>query len=225
MDNNTDIIEFFETLITDTLDADAEMVLLNQADAVIRAIRPWEILKSEDSTKSRSSGDTFQTAKVQPTDFHRPHKIYIGDNQLPPLKRIRFEDRRKFQNAAGYYCIDFKNGNLYITNGTWTGVIYNTYIYKPLRLALSADATHLNAPVFPSDYYPYYAYKMAEIYMGGIDEDDRSIAAVPQWVKTAKEIWEAMVTWDAELKENDLLQETYQDSESLPVIDLGRLGL
>lgn len=225
MENNTDIIEFFETLITDTLDADAEMVLLNQADAVIRATRPWEILKSEDSSKTRTSGDTYLTAKAQPSDFHRPYKIYVGDNQLPALKRIRFEDRRKFQNAAGYYYIDNKNGNLYITNGTWAGTIYNNYIYKPLKLALIADSTHLDTPVFPDDYFPIYAYKMAEIYMGGIDEDDRSVAAVPQWVRTYRELWDAMVTWDAELKENDLLQEQYQDSESLPVVDLGRMGL
>lgn len=222
MENNADIIAFFETLISDTLDVDAEYALLNQADAVIRATRPWEILKVEDSSKTRVSGETYLTAKALPTDFHRPYKVFIGESQLPGLKRIRFEDRRRYQNSPGYYYIDYKNGNMYITNGTWAGTIYNNYIYKPLKLAKTADTAHLDTPVFPSDYFPIYAYKMAEITMGGIDEDDRSLQSVPQWVRTYRELWDGMVTWDAELKENDLTQEQYQDDVG-GVVDLGLL--
>lgn len=222
MENNQDIIEFFETLITDTLDETAEYVLLNQADVLIRKARPWEILKSEDSSKTRVSGETFLTPKALPSDFDRPYKVFVGDAQLPGLKRLRMEDKRKYQFSAGYYFIDFKNGNLYITNGTWAGTIYNNYIYKPLPLAKTGDATHLDTPVF-TDFLPIYAYKMAEIYMGGIDEDDRSLQAVPQWVRSYRELWDSMIAWDAELKENDLKQEQYQDDNGDQIIDFGRL--
>lgn len=216
MQTTTDILDFFETLITDTLDATAKLVLLNQADAIIRATRPWEILKAEDSTKSRSSGDTYLTSKVLPSDFHRPYKLYIGDSVQPPLKRIRFEDRRRFQNSPGFYAIDFKNNLYYITGGSLSGVIYNQYIYKPPVITTSVT------PVFPSDYWPIYAYCMAKIFMGGIDNDDRSLASVPEWISDKRELWDAMVSWDAELKENDLYQQQYQDSEPQP-IDLGLL--
>lgn len=214
MQTTQDIIDFFETLVTDTLDSVAVLVLINQADAIIRATRPWEILKSEDASKSRSSGDTFLTAKTLPTDFHRPYKFYVGDSQRRPLKRIKFEDRRKFKDSPGFYYIDYKTGNYYITNGTQEGTIYNNYIYKPVAITLSTT------PVFPSDYWPIYAYCMSKIFMGGIDNDDRSLASVPEWISDKRELWDAMVTWDAELKENDLYQDQYQDSDPLPV-DVG----
>lgn len=223
METNEDIIEFFETLVNDTLDEDAEYVLLNQADVIIRKERPWEVLKVEDDSSVRSSGETFLNTKNLPIDFDRPYKVFVGDSQLPGLKRLRNEDKRKFRNSAGFYFIDYKNRTIAISSGTQAGVIYNNYIYKPLPLAKDGDAAHLDRPVF-TDFLPIYAYKMAEIFMGGIDEDDRSVAAVPQWFRSYKELWNAMINWDSELKENDLLQQQYQDDQADQVVDLGLLG-
>lgn len=222
MENNQDIIEFFETLISDTMDETAEYALLNQVDTIIRKTRPWEILKSEDASKTRVSGETFLNSKVLPVDFDRPYKMFVGDTQLPGLKRLRNEDKRKFRNSSGFYFIDYKNRTYSISSGTQAGTIYNNYIYKPFPLAKDADATHLDTPVF-TDFLHIYAYKMAEVNMGGIDEDDRSLQSVPQWVRSYRELWDAMIAWDAELKENDLYQQQYQDDPGDQIIDLGLL--
>lgn len=222
MQDNGDIIEYFNELTQDALDEDTAYRLLNQVDALIRNVRPWEILKKLDETKTRSSGDSYTTAKTLPSDFSKPHKLLVGVGQ-GALKRVPFDEQHIYRNVPGAYFIDFKNGTYYIANGTWTGTIYNYYIYKPARLTSDGASSTLTSPVFPSDFWPYYAIKMAEVFMGGIDQDERSLQSVPQFIRTGKELWDAMIAWDADLKENDLLQRGYREDSAEPIIDLGRL--
>lgn len=214
--NGAEIITFFETLVKDEeLDIVAKYQLLNQADAQIRMWRPWEILKSVDSTKSRSAGEDYTNTKSLPSSFHRPLRLKVGTGHRP-LKRVKFENLLEYKDVAGIYAIDFKNAVYAITGTTWTGTIYFWHFYKPD--AIDADSE----PVFPDDYHPIYAYHMAEIWMGGIDQDERSLAAVPQWVKQYAVLKMAMFDWDDELKQNDVMSQSYADEE-LPDLELGRL--
>ncbi len=222
MDNNPDIIEFYETLIDDSPDTVSEYVLLNQADAQLRILRPWEILKKLDVTQTRVGGESYLTAKTLPSDFHRPNKLVIGTGQ-PALKRIRFEEQHVYKTAPGLYFIDFANGQYYITDGTWPGTIYNYYFFNPGKLtADGANSTRIT-PIWPSDYWPMLAYKMAEIQMGGIDFDQIAAGSLPTWVRTYKDLLDGMTNWDAELKDNDILPRGYADDDSVPVMDLGLL--
>lgn len=219
--NGDEIIAFFRTLVTDEeLDDDNALILLNQADAVIRQKRPWEILKKLHSAHTRSSGEDYTSTKALPSGtnatFHRPWKLKVGIGQRP-LKRIPFEMLLEYKDVAGIYAIDFANSVYAITGPTWTGTIYHWYLYKPDAITLTTN------PVFPEDYHPIYGYTMAEIFMGGIDQDERSLASLPQWVKQYRSLWDSMVDWDAELKENDMLNRGYADDD-LPQLDIGRLG-
>lgn len=223
MDNNADIVDFFNTLVDDSPDPVAVYALLNQADAQIRAMRPWEILKVTDSSKTRIQGDSIATPKALPTDFDRPHRVFIGENQVPPLRRVANEDKRILGKSAGVYFLDYKNGQMYIGEGTWYGTIYHTYLYRPLKLADTSDATHLDTSVWPSDFFPILAYKMAEIQMGGIDFDQIAAGSLPTWTRTYKDLLDAMVNWDASLKDDG---DVYRvgSNEDLPRPDLGLLG-
>lgn len=222
MQNNTEIIDFFHTLVSDEYDTDAEYNLLRQADALIRRSRPWEILKKLDSSQTRSAGETFSNTKSLPSDFDRPNKVFVGESQRHPLKRVRLEESQVFKDLSRFYLIDYRSGTFAISNGTHAGTIYFNYIYKPARLTADGSGSTLTAPVFPDDYYSIYAYKMAEIAMGGIDEDDRSVAAVPQWVRSYRELWDAMISWDADLKdEGDVYRS--EGSGDIPPVDLGLL--
>lgn len=213
----SEIITLFYTLVSDEeLDTTAAYQLLNQADAVLRQKRPWEILKKRNTSLTRTSGEDWTSSKALPSDFHRPWKLKVGIGQKP-LKRIPYDMLQEYKDIAGIYAIDYANNVYYITGPTWTGTIYNHYLYKPDTLV------EAGTPVFPADYHPIYAYTMAEIWMGGIDQDERSIAAVPQWQKQHKALWEAMTDWDAELKEIDLLPRGYADDD-LPELDIGRLS-
>lgn len=216
METNADIIDFFETLVSDSSDVDSEYILLNQADAIIRRLRPWEILKKLDSSKTRVDGEDFSSTKTLPADFDRPNKVFVGTLQRPPLKRVRFEDQQMYLHTAGLYLLDYKNQTLAISSATWTGTIYNHYLYKPDKLIAT------NTPVFPDDFWPIYAYAMAEIQMGGIDEDDRSVAAVPMWTRTQQKLWDAMISWDADLKDEGDVYRT-EGNGDLPPYDLGLL--
>lgn len=223
MDNNGDIIDFFETLVDDSPDPVSEYVLLNQADAEIRQMRPWEILKTLDSTKTRIAGDTADSAKALPTNFDRPHRVFVGENQTSPLRRVSHQSKKSYAFVAGAYFIDYKNGQLYISGGTQLGTIYNHYLYRPLSLAETADASHLDAPVFPSDFWPVYAYKMAEIQMGGIDFDQIASGSLPTWARAYQRLLDAMTNWDASLKDDgDVLRDTGLEQD-LPRPDLGLL--
>ena len=218
-----EIITLFQTLVTDEeLDSVSSYQLLNQADAQLRMKRPWEILKKLNSSLTRSSGEDYTTTKALPSDFHRPWKLKVGVGQKP-LKRINFDMLLEYKDVSGIYAIDYRNSTYAITGPTWAGTIYNWYLYKPARLTSDGAGSTLTTPVFPEDYHPIFAYMMAEIWMGGIDQDERSVAAVPQWIKQYKELWDAMVNWDAELKENDMLPRGYADDD-LPELEIGRLG-
>ena len=221
MTDSQDIIDFFHTLVDDELDSVYVATLLNQADAVIRHLRPWEILKALDTSKTRVEGEDFDSTKALPTDFDRPHLLYVGTLQRPPLKRVRLEEKQMFLNTAGLYLINYKNSTFSISSATWAGTIYQHYFYKPPVL-VGGTVAPVN-PVFPSDFWPLWAYAMAEIQSGGTDQDERSLQAVPQWLRTQSKLWEAMTNWDADLKDEGNVYRPGSD-ESLPPLDLGLLG-
>lgn len=218
MTQTSDIIDLFETLVDDTgVDSVTQLTLLNQADAQIRRVRPWEILKALDSSKTRVAGETFANTKALPDDFDRPNKIFVGDNQLPPLMRVRLEEQQMYKNTAGVYMLDYKNKTLAITGPTQAGVIYNHYLYKPPQISLTVT------PVFPDDFWPVYAYRMADIQMGGIDFDFIASQSSNKWASEFRTLWDAMVSWDADLKDDGDLLRSAGNDQPWPV-DLGLLG-
>lgn len=206
----------FETIVTDTLDSTQEYNLLQQAEGMIENARPWSILTKLDQSQSRGAGDTYLTTKSLPSDFRKPQKLQVGTDQFE-YKRIMFEERINFRNVPYYYYIDFVNALFALTGaGGATGTINMWYTYKPAALATSAIT-----PVWPSEFHPILAYKMAEIFQGGIDSDSISQNMSVANNRFYQEMWRAMVAWDADLKENDI--EFFGRRDSAPPLDLGRL--
>lgn len=221
---NQEIITAFEGIVSDSLDETLAYQILNMADANIRSMRFWRMLITEDSSKTRSSGETYTSMKAFPSDFHRAKRMDIG-TQMPSLKQVMFEQRHRMKDAAGFYYMDHKNSQYGITNGTWAGTIYLFYQYKPGTLVKeNAGAGDILSPIFPEDYHMIYPFKMAEIFSSGIDADTTSLQLTPQQDKVYRETLAAMENWDNDLAGED----TYYPDESInpfdQIIDLGRLG-
>lgn len=217
----TEIKTFFENLIDDAWDETATLQLMNQADAVIRSEREWEILKKIDASKTASPGDTYLSMKDLPTDFDRAVSIVPLRVNRTPYLPVRFEEREGFRDTPLRWYIDYRARQFALTGGIGSAqTIYLPYIYKPLDLALSADATHLDAPVWPSQFHVILAYKMAEIHSLSIDTDDIAAKQGPQQLRAYRELLNAMQTWDANLKLQGM---NYQAGFDVP--DQGALPL
>src|SRR3989304_1130489 len=97
----------FENIIDDQLDTDFTYQLMNIAKQKIELERDWAWLVVEDSSKTRSSGDTCTTMKAPPTDFLRPLDLFV--ETIGPYTPIPFTRRRAYQYQSLVYYLDYKN--------------------------------------------------------------------------------------------------------------------
>lgn len=188
-----EIIDFFQSIIDDTIDADFALDLVKSADEKIRSERDWEILKKLDTTKTHTAGDIYTSTKALPTDFFAPSR-YIFINRIP-YRPIPFVEREAYRDTPRVYYIDYANA-VYGICGTASSsqTITFPYIYRPTTL------TTASTPVFPSEFHKLWAYEMAALYEAGIDADDTYFRMSAENKLQAKMLWDRLIGWDARLK-------------------------
>ena len=194
----TEILALFEDIIDDSWDEDSAFLLMDSAKVAVEEDRPWEFLKTEDSSKSRAVGDTFASTKALPTNFGRDYKMYVGDSLIEYFP-VPFEERRRYRNLSRRYYIDMVNlvmGFCGVAASAET--IYLQYLKTTTTLTSANKA--LTILTWPTRFHPYLAFKMAEIYFAGIDADDITARMSPKHAQTAKMMYSAMVRWDTALK-------------------------
>lgn len=191
-----EIKSMFERLIDDTVSDDLALDLANTAKDAIETERDWEILLSSDTSNTTTVGNTFETAIALPTDFSNVVDIFVGDyRQLP----IPFEHQRRWKDSQARYFIDYKNNNLYLCGTVSTSeTIYIYYLYETDALTLTTS------PVWPARFHKLIAYKMADIYLSGVDADDLTRQQYVHHKIQADNLYKQMVRYDTELKLNKM---------------------
>lgn len=189
-----ELYDLTTTLLDDSdLDIETFLVLANVAKNRREDMRPWQFLKKLDSSKTASTGDTYQTAKALPSDFRLDYKVMKGEDiELTP---VPFEEQHIYRNSPNGYFIDLASGYYYLT-GTHSAskTIYFFYIKT------TDDITANTSPVWPARFHPIIAYDVAGFVMNGVDADDIYARMAPEQKSTAMALELAMTTWDNALK-------------------------
>jgi len=154
------------------------------------------LLIKEDATNSTTVGNTFETAITLPTDFSNVVSIFVGDYQQLP---IPFEKQRDWKDIDRRYFIDYANSELHLCGKVATAeTIYIYYLYETDALTLTTS------PVWPTRFHKLIAYKMAELYLAGIDADDLTRQQYIHHKMQADNLYKQLLRWDTELKLNKM---------------------
>ena len=197
-----EIISFFQTIVDDAPDTTATDILMDMAYTQVNEERPWAFLLKLDTSITHSPGNTWLTTKTLPTDFARPYKAYGGasDNEYEP---IPFERSLQYVNASNKFTIDMANLQMRLFGSPSSALtMYFWYLYTPTSLiglstAQKASATTI---VWPKRFCPVLAFKMAEIYFGGMDADSVTRQMSPFQRRAYTELKAAMVKWDNSIR-------------------------
>ena len=185
-------INKFHNYVSDELDSDFELQLVNDAKDAVEIELQLEITKKVDTTETISAGQTSSIARNLSTDFFLPLPIYLNNQQILP---IPFERQHEYQGVSGYYWIDMANGEYHLT-GTQSanGIIYFYYQYETPTLTLNT------APVW-ARFSPLIPLEMARMYWQ-IDQGEKNRAWTVEYQADYLRWKRLMQDWDARLKLN-----------------------
>lgn len=187
------IIDKFHNYVSDELDSDFELQLVNDAKNEIESELMMEITKKLDSSGSVSSGQTSSTARTLPTDFYLPLVIYVG---TMPYYPIPMERQQEYVGVSGYYWIDVANSQYHLTGTQGSAnTIYFYYQYQ------TTDLTLLTSPVWPTRFHTLIPLEMARQYWQ-IDQGEKNRAWTMEFASDHMKWKRLMMDWDARLKLN-----------------------
>jgi hypothetical protein len=158
--------------------------LLNLSKAMVEHRRPWMLLRKTDTSKTVTTGSTWQTAidLSTITRFHRfygdwPVRLFDGNNHIERYRQVPFEDRLEHKDVPNTFCYDEATQTLYL-NGTVTfaGTLYIRYLQD------TADITNDDASTwaFPSYSHPLLGFMAVAMHKGGIDFDEINARMAPE---------------------------------------------
>lgn len=196
-----------------SLNADANIddtlldVLVDNAKAVLEEERPWMTLRKTDTSKTVTTGNTWQTAidLSTITDFSRFYvnddgvviKLFDGNNQIQYYYLKSFDQRLEYKDVSNT-CVYDENAKILYLNGTvpYAGTLYIPYV----STSTAVDLTSTSAvwTTFPSRFLPILGYYAIGIYKGAIDYDSINRQMLPENRATFIALKEAMSKWDNE---------------------------
>jgi len=191
-----DIINFFKRLVGDeSISDDLALDLANTAKDEIEEERGWRMLLVKDTSKTFGPGDDYTTAKDLPDDFRVEHKVALVDSEGNEVEYepIPFENLVKNKDSD-YYSIDYANNKLYIS-----GSVSKTYTIYLYYFKFTDDLTLTTSPTWPSRFHKIIPYKMAEIWLAGIDADTLTRLQWTVHKEVGDRLYKAMKRWDATL--------------------------
>jgi len=187
------IINKFHNYVSDELDSDFELQLVNDAKNAIESELMLEITKKLNSSGSTTAGQTYTTARSLPADFYLPLVIYVGTTPYYP---VPFERQQEYYGVSGYYWIDMANSNYYLS-GT-QGAANTIYFYYQYA---TTDLTVSTSPVYPTRFHSIIPLEMARIYWQ-IDQGEKNRAWTLEYQADYTRWKRLMQDWDARLKLN-----------------------
>lgn len=199
-----DLYTFLTSLLNDIqIDETLFETLLDACQTEVESIRPWVLLRAEDSSQQATSSTTFQSSFLLPADFKEwygrtPIMLVDSDYNPIPISEVPFKDRFQYQKSGARFCVDYPNNKLYIL-GTLekTYTIYMSYIKNATLISSSATQTWVSGW---KNYTKLLALMMAEKWKNGIDYDVFSDAQANQQGKQAQALLQSMIVNDNRLQ-------------------------
>lgn len=204
INNDLELAEFLADHILDE-DVDPQLlaVVLSMAKNQLELDEKPEILQDEDTTKTRSSGDTYLSMKSLPDNFRQMIELYVG-TAVPPYVEVPFKKRHVYRNSSYRYYIDHKNSQFAICGSAGASeTIRQVYLIKtPDFTSSSVVDEDSSTCVWPKEHWPLIAWKAAKIIGSGTDvgADDLSFRMSAQQEQIYQEMLHSFRMWDHDLK-------------------------
>lgn len=209
---------FLENLLDDAPDVTMEFQLLSQAKNIIERTYKPKILEKNDSSNTRSSGDTYLTMKNLADDFRSMNKFYVGTQQYLP---VPFNRRIDYRSTGLKYYIDYRNSQFAVCGAAGSGETIS-YFYQMKTTDLTEANKSSTIITWPSEFHPLCAYVAARIQQGNVDPDNISIRQSLAQNAEAIILLDAFLAWDLEIKAAEQDNQRQWEGEDVP-IDIGLL--
>lgn len=192
-------------------------VLLNVSQAKREGMRPWMVLRAEDSTVTIGANNTFETENDLPTDFrswYTRFPIALVDaqgNVQQYLREVPYDKRHQYKGNSSRFAVNYKTKKFYVLGAPGTSLTAHLFYVGRSTLVSANDS---NEWIFDEAYHPILGFDVAAMYKHGVDYD---VINNPQGDEHAAQA-EAMIrlaeNWDAELQESTLEGQDYYGGPS-----------
>jgi len=191
-----EIIAKFKSLVDDSsIDDDLALDLANTAKEEIEEERAWRMLLVKNTENTFGTGDDYTTEISLPDDFNVEHKVALVDSNgnEDEYDPIPFEDLVKNKDVD-YYSIDYANKKMYISGKVSETKTIHLYYFK-----FTDDIALKTEPEWPKRFHRIIPYRMASIWLSGIDADEITRLQWSTHEAVAKRLYSNMVRWDSRL--------------------------
>ena len=202
-----ELIDKFHNYVSDELDSDFELQLVNDAKNAVETELQLEITKKVDSAGTTTAGQTSTTARSLPSDFFLPLPIYVGTEPITP---IPFEQQQFYKDSTGRYWIDLANDQYRLTGTQGSAqTIYFFYQFETPDIAVGTS------PVWPTRFHSLIPLEMARLYWQ-IDQGEKNRAWTLEYQAEYMRWKRLMIDWDHKLKLNAIDNSAFSDTSPLP---------
>lgn len=213
----TEIKEFVEELLDGVVIPDTLFdTFLDIAQMYWENRRPWVILRTEDTSNTIGSNNTFTTEKDLPEDFRKWYtrqSIVLVDGHDNPqqyLMEIPVNLKNTYKDDSTRFYADYATKKFYVCGNVGQSLTANLYYIKKGTLVSSSND---NEWIMDSEFHSILGFSIAIYYKLGVDYDIINANQSSDHISTAKAIYESMSDWDAELAESALNGQNYGTSD------------
>lgn len=204
----------FTTSLLDGLEMEETLfdTFLNIAQMYWENQRPWMILRSEDTSQTISTGNTFETEKSLPTDFRKWYTrfpIVLTDSQANSqqfLREIPISMKLAYkQDISRFYC-NYRTNKFYVCGQPSQSLTIRQYYIMKTTLVSASDSNDWD---FPTEYHPILALSVATYHKLGIDYDIINNSQASNNAALAVQIYMSMSEWDSDLQNSSIQGQDY----------------
>ena len=178
------------------------MQLLNDAKNEVEAMRPWEILKYEQSY-SVPSGYSYSTSLGSlPTNFSLDLRVVENDG-YPEYRKVALDDRNNRVNGSSAYFLNLAANTFHISGQNHSSKTVYLYYTK-----YSDDITPSTSWSFPTTFHNLLPLKMAQLYYAS-DAGEKSRSWDDRWSLEFSQTLNRAILWDEQLKSRNHLSPRY----------------
>lgn len=189
-----------------SIDATLLAILVQTGQAVLEAERDWMVLRKTNTSKSVTTGNTWQTAIDISTITDFSHflddnqiVLFDGVNQKTYYRQVPWDRRLEYKDVSGTFVYDANNQDVYL-NGTipYSGTLYINYVSSSTLVDI-ASASAIWA-LFPERFHPLLAFYAVGIFKGAVDYDSINKQMLPENRATLMALKDAMEKWDNKMQ-------------------------
>lgn len=205
IETDADLYDFLanDILNDPEISEDAAARLLSSAKNEIERNEKPEILVDEDTSKTRSVGDTYLSMKALPDNFRQMLALYVG-TLAPPYVQVPFKQRHQYQHAGYRYYIDHKNSQFAICGSAGASeTIRQVYLIKTNDITAATILDGATASLtWPAELRELCAWHAAQLISSGTDvgADDLSFRMSAAQRLRYEELLRSFRHWDHDLK-------------------------